>query len=95
MSATKNNNTNKNIDNIVVPYDFNWETTKDINIEITLPYDIGLMRTKILSPEGIKLFYKQQSIWIHSAEKCSSTLYLISKKKFSGSTVLLSPNSRL
>ena len=62
LSACKNppqnNNTNKNIDNIVVPYDFNWQTTKDINIEITLPYDIGLMRTKILSPEGIKLFYK-------------------------------------
>lgn len=48
----------KTIDDIVVSRDFNWKTTKDIDVELILPTNEGLMRSKITSVDGTSLFYK-------------------------------------
>ena len=46
------------IESIVVPSGFDWSTTKHIDVEIILPEDEGVMRSKIFSVDGTKLYYK-------------------------------------
>lgn len=43
---------------IIVPEGFDWSTTKQIDVQIVLPENTGLMRTKIFSEDGTKLYYK-------------------------------------
>lgn len=43
---------------VIIPASFDWRTTKTIDVEVLLPENIGIMRTKIFSADGSKLYYK-------------------------------------
>lgn len=41
-----------------IPNDFDWSTTKTLAVELLLPENTGLARTKITSVDGTKLYFK-------------------------------------
>ncbi|NPD44279.1 MULTISPECIES: LruC domain-containing protein [unclassified Lentimicrobium] len=46
------------LEELNIPIDFDWKTTKTLEVQLLLPESAGLARTKITSVDGSKLYFK-------------------------------------